>query len=277
MTKTTLAATPDGHVLVPSAQRDVTGKPRFHLAVAQGLMTDIGVKHLIQKEVFHGGFEMPARRFFDRHLTEGDLFVDVGAHMGMLTLSAVTARPGVRAVAIEPHPVNLHFLIKSVHLNQVQDRVDIVAAAAADGAGLVQLSSSQGTMGGSLLPLADDVARQTRVAPLYVPTVAVDEVVAATGRGDAARFFLKVDVEGVEPRVLAGARGLIEGGRVAALLVEKGSAYDNDDHLSALAATLDWLAGRGFSFWRFDGDRQIPYTLGPGLTDILCLSPALAG
>ncbi|MBC7950218.1 MAG: FkbM family methyltransferase [Rhodospirillaceae bacterium] len=276
MTKSTLAATPDGHVLIPSAQRNAKGEPRFNLVVAQNLMNDLGVKHLIQQEVFHGGFEMPARNFFDRHLTAGDVFMDVGAHMGMFTLSAATAAPQVRVVAMEPHPVNLHYLIKSVHANQLQDRVNVVAAAADEVAGLVKLNASQGTMGSSLLPHGEQVARASRAAPLYVPAVSLDDVVAATGNTHADRFFLKVDVEGVEPRVLSGGRALIESGKVAAMLVEKGSNYDDAAHCATLAATLDWLAGLGFSFHRFDGDRQIPYTLSPGLTDILCLSPALA-
>lgn len=276
MSKTTLATTPDGYVLVPAALADVAGKPRFNLVVAQALMNDLGIKHLIQREVFLGGFEIAARRFFDRHLRSGDLFVDVGAHVGSFALSAATAAPGVRVVAVEPLPVNLHQLIKAVHANRLHDRVAVVAAAMDGSRAMACLHLSQGTMGGSLLPPRGDVAQAATVAPLHVPTITLADAVAIAGpQAEEGRIFVKLDVEGVEPRILAAAGDLLRGGRVAALLVEKGSAAQAGDGLAAFGAMLESLAAQGFTFRHLDGDRWVPYVLGPDNTDVLCLAPGL--
>ena len=278
MTKTTLASTPDGYVLVPSALRGTDGTPRFNLVVAQALMNDQGIKHLIQREVFLGGFEIAARRFFDRHLRPGDLFLDIGAHVGTFALSAATAAPDVRVVAVEPLPVNLHQLIKAVHGNRLQDRVAVVAAAVDGQAGMARLHLSLGTMGGSLLPHRDAVAQAASLAPLHVPTITLPDAALIAGPlATDARIFVKLDVEGVEPRVLAGSQSLLESGKIAALLVEKGETAAAGAGLAAFAAMLDRLASLGYSFHRFTGDAVIPYVLSPEKADVLCLSPGWDG
>jgi FkbM family methyltransferase len=52
-----------------------------------------------------------------RELREGDVVVDVGAHVGVFTLMA--SRRARRVVAIEPHPFNYKLLLKNRALNKL--------------------------------------------------------------------------------------------------------------------------------------------------------------
>lgn len=278
MSKTTLATTPDGYVLVPSVLRRPDRSPRFNFVVAQALMNDLGIKHLVQHELFHGGFEIAARRFFDHHLRDGDLFLDIGAHVGSFALTMATNPAHIQVVAVEPLPLNVHQLIKAVHANQVQDRVAVVAAAVDQQRGMAQLHLSQGTMGGSLLPPRAELAKAATLAPLHVPTITLADAAAVAGPlTNFKRVFAKLDVEGVEPRLLAASQDLLESGKIAALLVEKGNTAAGGEGLAAFAAMLERLQALGFAAHRFDAGHLVPYVLGPDNTDVVLLSPGLQG
>lgn len=55
-------------------------------------------------------------------LRPGDLFADVGAHLGGYTVLAAAA-VGARAVAFEPAPDAYAALLDNIHLNRAADRV----------------------------------------------------------------------------------------------------------------------------------------------------------
>jgi len=94
--------------LLPSVFRDPKGDARFNLPIPKAFLKDPAIKHLIEREARYGGFEYPTRAFFDAHLEPGDVFIDVGAHWGMLSLSAATRHPGeISVLAIEADPANV--------------------------------------------------------------------------------------------------------------------------------------------------------------------------
>jgi FkbM family methyltransferase len=59
----------------------------------------------------------------------GPTFVDVGAHIGTSTVSALAHHGFERAVAIEPDPDNLRLLRANLALNDMDERVRVVPAA----------------------------------------------------------------------------------------------------------------------------------------------------
>ncbi len=79
---------------MPSVFRDASGEPRFTLPIPKHFLDDIAIKHFLEREIRQGGFEYPIRAFFDAHLEPGDLFIDVGAHWGVLSHGAATRHPG---------------------------------------------------------------------------------------------------------------------------------------------------------------------------------------
>lgn len=63
-------------------------------------------------------------------LKEGDVFVDVGAHVGKYTVTAAKiVGPRGLVVAIEPHPENYKALVRSVRLNGLRNVVALNIAA----------------------------------------------------------------------------------------------------------------------------------------------------
>lgn len=148
------------------------------------------------------------------HVQSGDLFVDVGAHIGYV--SCFAAAFGATVLAMEMQPTLVPVISANALMNDLW-RVHPINAAAGARPGLVQsmrLDPSPGLMTHS------ERTRNNRFPPSSVNhdlilRVAVDDLVLD---GQPPPGFVKIDVEGAEARVLEGCRRLIEGVRTRFLV-----------------------------------------------------------
>lgn len=140
-------------------------------------------------------------------LRAGDVVVDVGAHVGYYALhAAALVGPAGRVHAFEPVPANARRLHENVALNGFENVVVNEAAVSAEAGrrafGVVEIPGESGW--GSLL-----VAGQERSAEVEVEVVTLDSYARTAEPQGAA--LVKVDVQGNEMDVLAGARDLLAG------------------------------------------------------------------
>ena len=127
----------------------------------------------------------------------GSTVFDVGANIGFFSLCfARWVGPEGRVIAIEPEARNIASLRRRVSRAGVSDVVTCVQAAAADRSGQVRLALNPGHPGDHHLAKNGEP----------VAAVTLDELAA----GDPRRVTLvKIDVQGAESMVLAGAHRLI--------------------------------------------------------------------
>lgn len=263
----------NGELGLPSVFKKPDGKPRFIIPLPgdqQFLQTDAGIAYLIRGESLDGGCEFQTRRFFDAHLQADDLFIDIGAHWGLFSLTAASSQPGqVSVLAIEAHPSNVDRLIKSVHCNNLQDCVEIISCAVADKTGTAQLIGGHGSMGHSMQRLRSG---QTSVS---VATLTLDTLLDERPHLNDKRVLLKIDVEGFEKQVIDGAKNLLAGGRLVAAVIEKGKYYSEGPGISKFRELIGLMADSGFSPHRFGGHNEpgplIPYEETPDDCDIVFL------
>ena len=162
-------------------------------------------------------------RFLLEFLQPGDVFVDVGANVGVYTLLA-SAVPRVSIWAFEPSSSAFERLEENIRLNALESRVVTRRAAVGTRAGMVSVTTGRDTVNRIVVP-GEEVDREE------VDMVSLDDVLGPEVR--ASVRLVKADVEGAEEQVLRGAAGLLrESGPV--LIVEP-----NDR--SALAGLLDPL------------------------------------
>lgn len=142
-----------------------------------------------------GRYESAKFDYLDRVLEAGTAFVDVGANKGDFALFA--AAKGARPVyAFEPAPDNCVWIRRSLAANGF-DSVRLFEAALSDTTGEATLFLGAKSGWHSLiagLPHRNAGTRRVR-------TFRLDDVMASDGRVDC----LKIDVEGAENRVVAGA------------------------------------------------------------------------
>ncbi len=142
-------------------------------------------------------YEKKQTALFLELVSEGNTVLDLGANAGYYTLlaSELVGRTG-RVVAFEPDERSSNFLKKHTRLNHMQN-VTVVTAAVGNVEGTAYFDRGEG--GGGLGHLVES---PTPTA-VEVKTVRLDDFVQRHG---LIPTHIKIDVEGVEPEVLCGAK-----------------------------------------------------------------------
>lgn len=169
-------------------------------------------------------------------LRPGDLFIDIGANVGSYSMLAGVA--GATVLAIEPIPDTFSWLARNIGVNALADRVHALNLGLGRNESLLRFTGGLDTVNHVLADgeSAEDV--------LEVPVRTLDAVLE--GRSPT---LIKIDVEGFETEVLAGAvRALADPGLVALIMELNGSGARYEFDEDALHRDL---LGRGFTTYRY--------------------------
>ena len=154
----------------------------------------------------------------EAYLRPGDIAIDAGASYGTLTMTmARSVGPSGRVYAFEPAPHPRALLLKAVSCNNFT-QVQVVPCALSDRAGVAQFQFLPRRSGSSFLsfadaPGADDEEREI----IRVRITTLDQFF----KGSFPRIrLIKLDVEGAEPLVLRGSRGLLQASPELVLITE---------------------------------------------------------
>jgi FkbM family methyltransferase len=164
-------------------------------------------------------------RLLDDELREGDVFMDIGANIGIYTIAAAhRVGSGGKVYAFEPHKVSVLSLMRNVAANGFQDRVSVFSCALSDRPAIAEFnynsvsSGSSGSQLGHTRKAGRDVTFEP-VAREMVLATSVDALIAdRTVRPPA---LVKIDVDGNELAILRGMSALLAGpARPRAIQVE---------------------------------------------------------
>jgi FkbM family methyltransferase len=151
----------------------------------------------------------------------GEVLIDVGANVGMYTVWAAMTRD-VRVFAFEPESQNYALLNRNLILNGLGGSVKAYCLALSDTAGFSELHLAVLDAGGSCHQLGEKVDFNHRPAqPKFSQgclSARLDDLVR-DGVVPAPQH-VKIDVDGFEPKVIAGAAAVLRGKRLKSLLVE---------------------------------------------------------
>jgi FkbM family methyltransferase len=230
-------------IALPSSLKRKDGGPRFRIAFPRRFATDAGARHLVVSELRHG-YEQPTRDLLERTFRPGDVFIDVGAHWGFFSLQAATHAAGATVIAFEPDPTNASILSTNVAENGLADKIAVVSAACGDTSEIAPLVANSTMMQsirgiGLKPPFAWGPSK-------WVPVVTLDEALSRLPQAAAGRIVLKVDAEGFEPQVLAGAASTLRSGRVAMIVWECGHAFADGPERDAMRDMTGRLSALGF-------------------------------
>lgn len=184
--------------------------------------------------------EHAAMQLFAELIGEGDLVVEVGGHIGYLTLYfAQLAGPNGRVQVFEPGPNNLPYLRKNT---AGRAQIEVLERAVSDRAGSARFHLENNTGQNNSL-LADCRVRRFNEATAFVNGVApsiievscvtLDDLMSTASGSLPA--FIKIDVEGAELLVLRGMPELLRAG--PALMVE---VTENAEEVLALLTAASY-------------------------------------
>ena len=166
-----------------------------------------------------------------------DVLIDVGANVGMYSIWAAKTR-GVRVFAFEPESQNYSLLNRNIVLNGLENHVNAYCLAISDVAGVSQLHLSQFAAGGSCHSLGEKLDfKHQPMNPVFSQGCVSAPLDGLVDSGAVPEpDHIKIDVDGFEPKVIAGARRIIERGKLKSLLIEVNQNLR--DHME-MVATLD--------------------------------------
>lgn len=133
-----------------------------------------------------------------RHVPPSSTVIDVGANIGLSTI--MLARLTCHVVAYEPSPPNIVFLRRNLALNGITN-VEIRGAAVSSEPGVLRFHVAQFGAGSHVV--TSDYVGSATVPTVDVPAVTLD------AEAHPSIAFIKIDAEGHEPDVLAGARRML--------------------------------------------------------------------
>jgi FkbM family methyltransferase len=146
-------------------------------------------------------------RFVLDDLRAGDVLFDVGANLGLYSVLA-TSIDGVSAVAFEPNETSKARARENFALNGVAGRVTLVEAAVGATSGTATFTRDLDAMNRIITDDDQNPTGARASATETVPLVSLDDWCEANGTPSPA--VMKIDVEGHELAVLAGAAKLID-------------------------------------------------------------------
>jgi FkbM family methyltransferase len=182
-------------------------------------------------------WEATSLQVFSELARTSERFLDVGAYSGIYSLVACADGPG-EVIAFEPNPASLRLLRVNIRANGWEHRITVIPKGAADASGTARMT----------IPPEDATAARVDDAGTG-PTIeltTIDEVL-----GGRRVDVIKVDVEGLETRVLVGAQGTLSRYRPALILesltdqgfrdigeILKPHGYDRCEHLAPGGSVL---------------------------------------
>lgn len=181
-------------------------------------------------------------------LRDEDVFYDVGANIGLYALFAAKLRPSSRVYAFEPESHNFSALCRNALLNGAANLTPC-AFPLSDQEGFALFHVYDIEPGSSLHALGGASPFRMREAVLRegVLSTTLDALVARHGL--PAPSLLKIDVDGIEEKILAGAARTLASGAIRSVLVEatgepsaEGSWAERTlaPHGFVLARTSEW-------------------------------------
>lgn len=211
------------------------GRPILRVAEAH---LELALGDYVSDQVFGFGMFEPATLALARRLlAPGDVFVDVGAHIGLY--SVVLGAAGCRVVALEPNQRTFEHLRRNIALNALEERVLALPCAATPMPGVLPLHLACATnSGGASLVGGGPIVN-------HAPTLRLDAITGALGLDDVT--LAKVDAEGSEPGVLESLGAL----RPRHLILEW-NGPDRDGATASFAASGLASAAAAMGYAAFD-------------------------
>ncbi len=178
---------------------------------------------------------------------DGDVFYDVGANCGSLTLAAAGMhRDSITIVAIEPGYANFESLVRNLSRNDMLGFVIPLQIALLQRTGVEPINYYRSAAAGTSLhavgrPVDHEDNEFEPVETQMVPAFSLDDAIEQLKLPDPTR--VKIDVDGTEGPLLEGASRTLARGVISELLVE---IVDHDRSGTRLAAATALMERHGY-------------------------------
>jgi FkbM family methyltransferase len=227
---------------------------------------DCDLRKQLQRQFYYFGtyfLEEKVIEAWTRYARDAKVIFDVGANAGIYSLAAVAASLECQVHAFEPTPEIAGHLRTTVGMNGIADRLYVHEAAVGNRPGSIFLNSFSGyhddNEGMNFVSTEPRAASSIQVSMLSLDAFCAERCLPRID-------LMKVDVQGNEPAVFEGARGLIERGAIRTIFFELNWNRENPGQCPARNA-LEMLTRAGYAF-ADSNCRMEPRVSGPGIESL---------
>jgi FkbM family methyltransferase len=169
---------------------------------------------------------------------DGDVYWDIGANVGVYALYAAINRR-IRVLAFEPSAGNYFLLNRNIELNGLAGQMLAYCLAFSDRSGIDTLNMQNTDLGGALSSFGTTIDESGReFAPQFRQGAVGYAVDAFIERFDPPfPNHLKIDVDGIEDRIVAGAQATLRDTRLKSLSIELDE--DRPDYTGAVIGAIE--------------------------------------
>ncbi len=195
--------------LYPSLRKrwaEIFWKDDFAVVRSRGALFLANHRNFVDRQIaFYGDYEAAQTTYLTAAMeVHGcDLFLDIGANIGLYSIRAAKAGHAKRIVAFEPDPRNRDQFAANILMNGLSGRIEVAPMA---------VSNRNGPVGFTFFP--ETSTGQSRIDECggtdKVNAVRIDDVVDLTG----GTLFAKIDIEGHEAAAVEGMANTIKANRV---------------------------------------------------------------
>ncbi len=164
-------------------------------------------------------YEPNVKKFVYRHLKDYNLFLDIGSNIG--TYSIIPAIEGIKVYAFEPVKSNYNALVTNIKLNNYENLVTTYNVA---------LGNKNSNANFTLDPVNTGASHLTEYSAINeiitnpgsedIEIVRFDDIKDKLNIKPTDKVFMKIDVEGMEPDVLLGAKNFIKNHPSIMIMIE---------------------------------------------------------
>jgi FkbM family methyltransferase len=202
--------------------------------------------------ILRGDFEKNELDFFDTTLKPGNIFIDIGANIGLFTLLA--SEKGCEIYSFEPTPVTFDRLNENINLNKRMN-VKTFNLALSDSKGEVMMNVAENGMDAWNNLSADII--EAGFKKIKINTDTLDNFIRSNDLPTDRTIIIKMDVEGWEKYVLLGGKNSLMNLDIL-LMIEF-----NDENFSRNAYSgkelIVMMNELGYSFFEWQDRRLIPH------------------
>lgn len=171
-----------------------------------------------------------------------NVFYDVGANVGVYSLYSAATKP-LTVYAFEPESQNYALLNRNIYLNHLQECIQAYNFAISETAKIDHLYLAEFNAGGALNNFGEEINyKKEKFQSAYKQGVAsftLDTLIAQFRL--PIPNYLKIDVDGLEANIIAGADHLLSQKPLKSVLIELNTELDTD------LALIDVIKNKGFT------------------------------
>ena len=169
--------------------------------------------------LYCGLLEFDDMGFLLHLLRDKDLFIDIGANVGVYTILA-SSEVGANTIAIEPIPSTFKNLIENINVNQIQEKVKSLNIGLGSKKDIIRFTQTLDTV--------NHVATENEIDTINVEVEKLDTIAK-----NKKPLLIKMDVEGFETDVLNGSEEVLKSKDLKAIIIElngSGERYGYDEN-----------------------------------------------